>query len=51
MSTKGKRKAFGMSKKHASDLRHCKKKKKEAGYKIPSLPAEIKHFRVDAGLR
>jgi hypothetical protein len=47
MSTKGKRKAYGMSKKHACDLHHCKKKKKEPAYKGLAVTAEIKHSRVD----
>lgn len=46
MSGRGKRKAFGESKKHARDLHHCKKHKKEPSKLLP-VTSGIKHPNVN----
>lgn len=46
MSNKGKRKAFGVSKKVACDLHHCLKKKKLPS-KLLKASSGIKHLRVN----
>lgn len=45
MSIRGKRKAFGLTKKKACDLHHCKKSKKEP-LKLSAVKSGIKHARV-----
>ena len=45
MSGRGKRKAFGLTKKKACDLHHCKKHKKEPSKLLPVVSG-IKHANV-----
>jgi len=46
MSSRGKRKAFGVTKKKACDLHHCLKKKKQSS-KLSPAAGGIKHPSVN----